>query len=137
MEIAKIIYNGDLRTSAQHLKSGVNIITDAPTDNHGKGEAFSPTDLLSTSLGSCMITLMGITANSHNIQLGKIEAKIGKHMGTNPRRVVQIDVELMIEDLNYTKKDKAILENAALSCPVAKSLHPEIVQNIRFEFFKG
>ena len=136
MEIAKIIYKGELRTEATHLNSGNVIISDAPVDNHGKGMAFSPTDLMSTSLGSCMMTIMGISANAHEIKLGQIECLIGKHMGTNPRRVVQIDVHMRIEDLNYGQKERAILENAALTCPVSKSLHPDIKQNISFEYFK-
>jgi len=137
MDIAKIIYKGKLRTEATHLKSGQSIITDAPVDNNGKGEAFSPTDLLSTSLGACMLTIMGIAANNHAIDLGHVEVIIGKHMGTDPRRVVQIDVKMQIQDNGLSEKNKKILENAALTCPVAKSLSAEINQNISFEYVKG
>jgi putative redox protein len=137
MEIAKIIYKGNLRTEATHLKSGQTVISDAPVDNNGKGEAFSPTDLLSTSLGMCMLTIMGIAAQKHEIGIGKIEVSIGKHMGTEPRRVVKIDVTFTIEDIDLGEKQRKILENAALTCPVAKSLSPEIIQNVAFNYIKS
>ena len=110
-------------------------MTDAPTDNHGKGEAFSPTDLVSTALGNCMITLMGITANTHNIELGKIDASIHKLMGDSPRRIKEIIVELNIEDKNYSDKQKHLLEFAAINCPVAKSLSADLVQTVSFNYF--
>lgn len=137
MEIAKIIYEGKLRTQATHLKSGNTVITDAPIDNNGKGEAFSPTDLLCTSLGACMLTIMGIAAQTHTISIGNIEVIVGKHMGSNPRRVSQIDITMKIEENDLTEKQKKILENAGLTCPVAKSLSSEIVQNVSFEYVKG
>ncbi len=137
MEIAKIIYKGSLRTQATHLKSGNTVITDAPLDNNGKGEAFSPTDLLSTSLGSCMLTIMGIAAQKHEIPLGNIEVIIGKHMAADPRRVSQIDLTMKIEENGLSDKQKKILENSALTCPVAKSLSAEIVQNVSFQYVKG
>jgi putative redox protein len=129
-----VTYQGELRNRAEHIKSGNTLITDAPTDNHGKGEAFSPTDLLCTSLASCMITLMGITANSKGIHLGKVEASIEKVMYSEPRRVVEIHIHLMVENKEYSDKEKAILENAALTCPVAKSIHPDIKQEISFSY---
>jgi len=134
MEIAKIIYKGNLRTEATHLKSGKTVITDAPVDNHGKGEAFSPTDIMSTSLGSCMLTIMGITAETHGINLGNIEVVVGKHMASNPRRVSQIDINMIIEQKGLSEKEKKMIENAALTCPVAKSLSPEIIQNVTFKY---
>lgn len=127
-------YLGNLRIQSEHLKSGSTLITDAPTDNHGKGEAFSPTDLLCTSLASCMITLMGITAESKGILLGKVSADIEKVMYPDPRRVGEIHIHIHIEDKKYTDKEKAILENAALTCPVAKSLHSDIKQEVRFTY---
>lgn len=130
----KITYKGDLRCEAVHLKSGNTLITDAPPDNHGKGEAFSPTDLLCTSLACCMTTLMGITANEKGIILGKIDADIEKIMASDPRRVIKINIDLQIEDKNYTDREKAILERSALTCPVAKSLHPDIEQHITFSY---
>jgi uncharacterized OsmC-like protein len=129
-----ITYQGELRNRAVHIKSGNTLITDAPTDNHGKGEAFSPTDLLCTSLASCMITLMGITANSKEIQLGKVEATIEKVMYSEPRRVGEIHIHIIVENKEYSDREKAILENAALTCPVAKSIHPDIKQEITFSY---
>lgn len=135
MEIAKIIYEGELRTVATHLRSGKTVMTDAPVDNKGKGEAFSPTDLVSTALGSCMMSIMGIAANEHQIPLGRIEGTIGKHMAANPRRIAQVDVHIKIEDKGLTDKQKKILEHAANTCPVAKSLSAEIIQKVEFEYY--
>ena len=129
-----VTYQGELRNRAEHIKSGNTLITDAPTDNHGKGEAFSPTDLLCTSLASCMITLMGIAANSKAILLGNVEASIEKVMYSDPRRVGEIHIQLVVENKGFTDKDKAILENAALTCPVAKSIHPDIKQEVTFSY---
>ena len=130
----KVRYNGDLRCTATHIKSGNQVVTDAPTDNNGKGEAFSPTDLLCTSLTTCMITLMGITANSKDIQIGQIDADIEKIMGSEPRRVSGINIQFKIKDLNFTEREKEILKNAALTCPVAKSIHSDIELGIDFQF---
>ena len=130
----KVQYNGDLRCTATHIKSGNQVITDAPTDNNGKGEAFSPTDLLCTSLSTCMMTLMGIAANSKEIQLGQIDADIEKIMGSDPRRISGINIQFRIQSLGYTDREKDILKNAALTCPVAKSIHPDIALGIDFQF---
>lgn len=134
MSTSEIIYKGNLRTTAIHLKSGQQIITDAPTDNNGKGEAFSPTDLLATSLGCCMITVMGIVAKRHNINMDETKAEILKVMADSPRRVSEIHVDMHFPKNNYSQKDKELLEHTALACPVAKSLHPDIKQKIRFYF---
>ncbi len=134
-KISEISYQGNLRSVSKHLLSGKEIITDAPLDNQGKGEAFSPTDLVSTALGNCMITLMGIAANGHQIELGKINASIHKIMDSNPRRIKEIIVELKIEDKGYTDKEKAILEYAAINCPVAKSLSENTIQTVSFEYY--
>jgi putative redox protein len=130
----KVIYEGDLHCEAVHLKSGSVLTTDAPPDNHGKGESFSPTDLLCTSLGTCFITIMGITAAAKGIHLGKIEATIEKIMAENPRRVDEIKVDLTIENKDFTQREMEILKNAALNCPVTKSLHPDIKQVLNFNF---
>ena len=135
-KISKINYEGNLRVASIHLLSGEKIITDAPPDNNGKGESFSPTDLVSTALGNCMITLMGITANAHKIELGKIKADIHKIMGTNPRRIIEIMVEFEIEDVDFNSKEKQLLELAALNCPVAKSLSSELKQTVTFNYYK-
>ncbi|MFZ1705391.1 MAG: OsmC family protein [Saprospiraceae bacterium] len=132
MSTAKIIYKGDLRTVSIHLASGEKITTDAPTDNHGKGEAFSPTDLTATSLGCCMVTVMGLAANGHDIDIRDTELEITKHMLSDPRRIGSIDIVLTMPNKVYSKKDQKILEHAAITCPVAKSLHPDIQQNISF-----
>jgi uncharacterized OsmC-like protein len=125
---------GGLRTEAIHLKSGKTIITDAPIDNNGKGEAFSPTDLMSASLASCMMTIMGITAQSKEIELGEMEVEITKIMGSDPRRVIGIDLNFSVPDLNYDDKTKQILKNAAFTCPVAKSIHPDIEVKTTFNW---
>ena len=134
MNTSEVIYKGDLRTTAIHLKSGQQIITDAPTDNNGKGEAFSPTDLLATSLGCCMLTVMGIVAKRHSINMDNTKVEILKVMADNPRRVAEIHIEMHFPKNNYTDKEKELLEHTALACPVAKSLHPDIKQKTRFHF---
>lgn len=126
-------YLGELRTEAIHIRSGERIITDAPLDNHGKGQAFSPTDLMSASLGSCMITLMGISAGAHGFELKPVDLKITKIMVANPRRVGEIVLEFAIHG-TYSEKEKKILEAAALSCPVALSLHPDLKQTVSFTY---
>jgi uncharacterized OsmC-like protein len=132
MQTSKIIYKGDLRTEAVHVKSGQVIVTDAPTDNEGKGEAFSPTDLLATSLACCMITVMGIYARKNKLAL-QIEADLQKHMQSQPRKVSAIDIKLSISGV-LTKEQKNSLEAIALNCPVAKSLDSSIIQNVQFTY---
>ncbi|MFN9710326.1 MAG: OsmC family protein [Bacteroidota bacterium] len=128
-----IVYQGQLRTSATHLQSQSVIESDAPTDNHGKGERFSPTDLLATSLGSCMLTIMGIKAGEMNINLDGTKADIQKHVKADPRRVSGIDIIITFPStLSLSDKEKTILKNAALACPVAKSLHPDLEQKVEF-----
>ncbi|CAN5388581.1 OsmC family protein [soil metagenome] len=134
MKISKITYIGGLRTEAAHLQSGEKIITDAPVDNNGKGEAFSPTDLLSTSLGSCMLTVMGIVADRHNLDISGTKIEISKIMAADPRRVVEIIVEMTFPANGFSPKDKTLLENTAMTCPVAKSLHPDLKQTVIFHW---
>lgn len=134
MKTSKINYLDNLRTEATHLKSGKIIITDAPPDNKGKGEAFSPTDLLCTSLGCCMLTIMGIAADTHNINIAGVCIEITKIMAANPRRVSEIIVEFDMSKNKYTDKEKAILEHAALTCPVAQSLSAELKQIVKFNY---
>ena len=134
MATSRITYNGGLRTSSVHLKSGIEIITDAPVDNQGKGEAFSPTDLLATSLGNCMLTIVGIAANTHGFSIDGATAEITKVMGENPRRVIEIDVNLQFPSNNYSDKVKEIIERSAKTCPVAFSLHPDIKQSLSFNY---
>lgn len=134
MATSKITYVGNLRTSSVHLKSGNEILTDAPVDNQGKGEAFSPTDLLATALGNCILTIVGIAAKTHDFDIDGATANVTKKMAENPRRVGEIEIELSFPANNYTEKVKEIIERSAKSCPVAKSLHPDIIQNITFKY---
>lgn len=134
MNTIETVYNGELNTQAKHIKSGSIIITDAPIDNKGKGQAFSPTDLLAASLGSCMLTLMGIAAESRNIDLKGTHITIKKVMEANPRRVSEIVIEIFMNKYPYSEEAKNVLEYAAINCPVAKSLHPDLIQNITFHY---
>lgn len=134
MTTSKIEYLTDLRTKATHLQSNNSIITDAPTDNHGKGEAFSPTDLAATSLGACMLTVMGIKMQGSGKDINGATAQVTKVMYAEPRRIGEIHVKIEIPDNNYTDKDKQILINTARTCPVSKSLHPDIKQEIEILF---
>lgn len=128
------IYTSDLRTQASHVRSGAEIITDAPVDNQGKGEAFSPSDLLAASLGSCMLTIMGIAARNHNFSIDGTRITIDKIMVADPRRVSEIRVEFFMPSFTYTEVQKKILQKAAEGCPVALSIHPDITQKIAFHF---
>lgn len=134
MSTSKITYLGGLRTSSVHLASGTEIITDAPVDNKGKGEAFSPTDLLATSLGNCMLTIIGIAANEHNFNIDDTTVEITKIMGVEPRRVVEIVVNFKFPANDYSDKIKAIIERSANTCPVIYSLHPEIKKTVSFNY---
>jgi uncharacterized OsmC-like protein len=134
MATSKVIYNGNLRTTAVHLFSKTEIITDAPVDNKGRGEAFSPTDLVATSLASCMLTIMGIAADAHGFNIDGTTAEVTKIMGDNPRRIIEIRVDLTFPPNQYSDKHKEFFRRTADSCPVAKSLHPEIKQSIALHF---
>ena len=129
MTTSKVTYQGDLRTTAIHLQSNNQIITDAPVDNHGKGEAFSPTDLLATSLSSCMLTIIGIKARDMDIDIAGTTADVTKVMAADPRRVSEIHVAITFNRQLDDKMQK-IFYNTALTCPVAKSIHPEIIQKV-------
>ena len=131
MNSFEIKYNGNLRTSAKHLDSNTVINTDAPKDNHGLGECFSPTDLVCTSLASCMLTIMAIAMKKHHINIKGTKAIVNKKMRTNPRMISQIDIKITFPS-NYDDKIKKLLERAALNCPVHKSLSDKIQKNIEF-----
>ena len=124
-------YLGELRTEATHLQSGTKILTDAPTDNQGKGEAFSPTDLLAESLASCALTTMAIAARTHGIDMDGTTCEVTKVMAPNPRRVAEVAITLKFP-AEYTDDEKKILEKAAWGCPVAVSLHPDLKKTIDF-----
>lgn len=131
MITSNIVYQGNLRVKNTHVKSGNTFLTDAPTDNNGKGEAFSPTDTVATALASCMMTIMGILAEREDINLVNTEANITKTMASNPRRISKIEVQFTFPK-NYGDKTKKKLEDAALTCPVLHSLHPDIDKDIQF-----
>ena len=124
-------YLGELRTKLIHIESGDKIFTDAPKDNEGKGEAFAPTDLVATSLASCMISIMGIKARKDDIDIVGTKAEILKVMQASPRRISTIEIKITFPK-SYSDKNKKILERAALTCPVGKSLHANIKQVISF-----
>ncbi len=133
MSTAKVTYLGDLRTEATHLKSGATYITDAPTDNNGKGAAFSPTDTVATGLASCMLTVMGIKANQMEVSLKGATAAVTKTMASDPRRISKIKVVLQFP-AGISKKEQVILERTANSCPVHYSLHPDIEKDVSFNW---
>ena len=130
---SKVNYLGDLRTSAIHIASAKNIITDAPIDNQGKGEAFSPTDTVATALASCLLTIMGIKARDLNIDIKNTTAEVAKIMMSKPRRISEIQITVNFTK-SYDQRIKKILEKAALACPVSNSLHPDLKQNILFNW---
>lgn len=130
---SKVNYTGELRTEATHVRSSTTIETDAPIDNNGKGERFSPTDLVATALASCMCTMMGIAARHHDMNIDGTTCDVEKIMTTNPRRISEIKVVLqMPSSQSYTHKQRAILENTAMTCPVLESLHPDCKKTIDF-----
>jgi putative redox protein len=130
---ATILYEGNLRCNAQHLQSGTIIETDAPTDNRGKGERFSPTDLVCTALGTCMATTMAIKATDMNIELSGLTVNVQKTMQNDPRRISKIDVKVAFPpSLVLEEKDRIILQRTGDNCPVIKSLHPDLVLNIEY-----
>lgn len=134
MATIKSSYQGNLRTNMVHLQSNTEVITDAPTDNNGKGEAFSPTDLVAAALGSCMVTIMGIVADREGIQLEGLSWEITKVMQSDPRKISEVVISFEwtkpVESASFRQK----LKNAARTCPVALSLHPDIKQTINFNF---
>ncbi|MDC8003384.1 OsmC family protein [Aureisphaera galaxeae] len=133
MSTSKVTYLGNLRTECEHLKSGNTYITDAPTDNNGKGEAFSPTDTVATGLANCMLTVMGIKARDLEVVLDGSTAEVTKTMAANPRRISKIEVQLHLPG-GVSEKHQKILENTANTCPVHHSLHPDIEKVITFHW---
>ncbi|MDD2584628.1 MAG: OsmC family protein [Bacteroidales bacterium] len=125
-------YIGELKTEAIHLKSGSKVITEAPEDNNGKGQKFSPTDLFATSLGSCMLTIMGISAQAHGFSIEGTRVEVEKIMAANPRRVSEIKLEIHLPRKDYTDKEMRLIESAIKTCPVANSIHPDIVKTISY-----
>ena len=135
MATVDTIYIGELRTEATHLRSGNKLITDAPADNQGKGEYFSPTDLVATALGSCLITVMGIAARTHNFSIDGARLLITKEMTSfSPRKIAEIVVEITFPVASYSDQQKKILDYVIKTCPVALSLHPDIKQTVSLIF---
>ena len=130
---ASLVYTGNLRCSVEHIQSGTIIETDAPTDNKGKGERFSPTDLLCVSLGTCMLTTMAIKAAEMQVELNGSKASITKHMLSDPRRVGKIEVSVTLPATG-TERDRKILEKVGDNCPVIKSIHPDIKLQINYDW---
>ncbi len=127
---SEVIYLGELRTTAKHLQSDNSILTDAPVDNHGKGENFSPTDLVATALAACMITVMGIKANQKGLNMEGAKAEVTKIMAANPRRIAEIQIKLTMPVGNFSEEDKKVLEHTAFTCPVAQSLSADLLQKV-------
>ncbi len=132
MSTSTVLYQGQLRTQMTHLASGNQVITDAPVDNQGRGEAFSPTDLVATALASCAITIMGIAAQNHGFDL-QVTANITKIMAANPRRIGEIRIEFLFTG-DYSDQQIRLLEHAARTCPVSLSLSQDLVQSLNFVF---
>lgn len=131
MSTSRVVYKGNLRTECTHIQSGAQFITDAPVDNQGKGEAFSPTDTVATGLANCMLTVMGIKANQLGENIDGTTANVTKIMAANPRRISTIKIELTFPE-GISEKNQIILERTARTCPVALSLHTDILQDIQF-----
>lgn len=134
MSTSKVEYLGDLRTKCTHFKSGTEIITDAPTDNNGKGEAFSPTDLVATSLASCMFTIIGIYCNQHNINFKHGVADITKIMASSPRRISELLLKLDLSGNDWDEVTQNKIVQVAKACPVAKSIHEDIQVTFEYNF---
>jgi len=134
METTRTIYKGGLRTEMTHLRSGSKVITDAPVDNKGKGEFFSPTDLVASALGSCIFTIMGIAADEHGFSIDGATCSITKIMADKPRKIREIAIDFDFTGQKYTDKQKKILEYCVKTCPVALSLNESVFQNVRLNF---
>ena len=134
MATLTVKYGGGLIAEAKHLKSGSEIKTDAPEDNNGKGSTFSPTDLTAVSLASCMITLMGIKAEKNGFSISEVDAIVKKEMKTAPRRIGAVIITMNVKNRGYSEEQKSCLWEAAVQCPVAHSLHPDIEQSLEMNF---
>jgi putative redox protein len=134
METTRTKYLGNLRTEMLHVRSGKVVITDAPVDNKGKGEYFSPTDLVASALGSCIFTIMGIAAREHGFSIDGSSCKITKIMTDAPRKIGEIKIEFDLRGSAYTDKQKKILDYCVKTCPVALSLNESVVQNVTLLF---
>lgn len=129
-------YLGDLRVECVHQQSGTVLVTDAPKDNNGKGEAFCPTDLCATALAACAMTIIGIYGKKHDVDVSGMTASVTKEMSANPRRIGKIEVTFVMPDREFTDKQKIMIERAAHTCPVHLSLHPDVEQVFTFKWSK-
>lgn len=134
MLTAHVTYDGGFRTESTHIRSGSTLLNDAPVDNHGKGEAFSPTDMLATSLATCLLTTMAIQGAGRGLVIDGATADVQKTMAAGPRRVVRVEVKVVMPAGDWSPEDRTWLEDIGRSCPVACSLHPDIEQDIHFEW---
>ena len=134
MATIQTLYLGDLRTEITHVQSGNKVMTDAPTDNNGKGEGFSPTDLCATALASCAMTIIGIYGRNHGVDVTGTTIEISKTMSANPRRIGRIEVIFNMPDRDFSEKEKTMIERAAHTCPVHLSLHPDTEQVFTFKW---
>src|SRR6188474_945745 len=134
MNTSELVYQGDLRTLATHVYSGTQLFTDAPLDNHGKAESFSPTDLVAVAFATCVITTIAILMKDENMQLEGSLLAVRKIMASNPRRIAALELDLEVKDPSLTDTQKKRLEEVAHNCPVAKSLHPGIEQRMVFKY---
>lgn len=131
---AEIIYKGGLHSELKHLQSGTVITNDAPTDNHGTGASFSPTDLVATAAGSCALSIMGIACVTHRMNMDGTRVTVQKVMAANPRRIAEIHLDFYLPSNNYSDKEKKILENAAHTCPVIMSLSADVKKILNFHY---
>ena len=131
---SEVTYEGHLRTRARHLRSGLEIVTDAPVDNHGRGEAFSPTDLAATALASCILTIIGIAAAAREIDVVGMRAEVTKEMTGPPRRIAAVRITVHMPNRRYDPEARRIILQAAAACPVGRSLHPALEQELRVEW---
>ncbi len=131
---AEIIYRGELRNELTHALSGNQILTDAPIDNQGKGDAFSPTDLVAAASGACALTIIGIAARTHGFNIDGTKIEVTKVMAANPRRISEIHLDFQFPTNNYSDKEKQVIERSASTCPVMLSIHPDIKKDLKFSY---
>lgn len=134
MNTAELVYQGELRTLATHVYSGTTLFTDAPLDNHGKAQSFSPTDMVAVALSTCIITTIGILLSAENIQIEGTKLAVRKIMASHPRRIAAIEVDIEVSDARLTDAQKERMIHIGHTCPVALSLHPDLEQRIQFTF---
>lgn len=134
METVRTIYRGDLRTEATHVQSGNSLVTDAPLDNQGRGEFFSPTDMVAAALASCSLTIMGITARDKGFSIDGARASTTKIMASDPRRIAEIVIEFDFSSLSLSSEERSIIEEVSRTCPVCLSLHSDLKKSISFRY---